>query len=241
MPRLVPVTKAKHSDKRWQRPGNYGFIRNSALVPLTTRDLYAAVLEMPMAFIKRDGKFYLSAVLGYNQQTNLFVDENDRWKGKYVPAMLKCYPFQMLRNNQDQYVLSVDEESGLIGDKGQPFFEEEGGLANKLKSMTRFLQQVEASRVAANKACSQLEKHGLITSWPVQHQNKKLTGLYRIEQKSLAGIADEALPELHKSWALYVAHCQIISQQHLNTLSNMVQEPEIDWDNLELDFDRINI
>ncbi len=227
-----PITPKTHSDKRWQKPKTYAFARQNALVPLTLLDLSKAVMEMPVVFFRQKGAYHLAALLGRDKNENLFVDSEGKWQVQYVPALLKGYPFRMAQDKESRYILCVDEESGLVGEKGNRFVDEEGKPTQKVRAMGKFLRQAEQSRMAAVKACQVLDESGLIQPLP------KMAGLYGIDKEKLSQVPDESLPELHKSWAQFVAHCQIISTQHLKRLEKM-GEQEVDFD--EIDWDKIKI
>ena len=231
---MKPITPKTHADKRWQKHSSYALAKQNALVPLTLMDLSRAAVEMPIVLFKQKGEYHLAALLGTDRNNNLFVDSEGNWQGNYVPALLKGHPFRMVKSKDGGFVLCVDEDSGLVGDKGSKFVDEEGNPTQKVQAIGKFLRQAEQSRRAAVKACKTLDDSGLIQPVP------KMQGLYQIDRKNLGQIPEENLPDLHKSWALFVAHCQIISRQHLKKLEQMAKES----DEPELDFDldeRLNI
>ncbi|EFI35579.1 SapC family protein [Desulfonatronospira thiodismutans ASO3-1] len=229
---MKPITPKTHADKRWQKPSSYSFARQSALVPLALLDLSRAVMEMPIVLFRQKGEYHLAALLGQKKNKNLFVDSDGKWQGQYVPMLLKCYPFRMVQDKEGRYILCVDEESGLVGDKGSKFIDDEGKPTQKVQAIGKFLQQAEQSRMAAVKACKVLDDCDLIKADP------KMPGLYGIDKKKLGQLPEESLPDLHKSWALFLAHCQMISQQHLKKLERM-SEQDVDFD--EIDWEKIKI
>ncbi len=83
--------------------------------------------------------------------------------------------------------------------------------------------------MGAVKACQVLDDCGLIQPLP------KRPGLYGVDKEKLGQVPDEDLPRLHKSSALFVAHCYVLSQQHLKKLKQM-GEQEVDFD--EIDWDK---
>jgi len=229
---MKPITPKTHAEKRWQKPSSYSFARQSALVPLALLDLSKAVMEMPIVIFKQKGEYHLAALLGLEKNKNLFVDSDGKWQGKYVPMLLKGYPFRMVQDKEGRYILCVDEESGLMGDNGNKFIDDEGKPTQKVQAIDKFLQQAEQSRMAAVKACKVLDDCGLVQADP------KMPGLYGIDMEKLGRVPDESLSELHKSTALFVAHCYALSQQHLKKLKQL-SEQDVDFD--EIDWEKIKI
>lgn len=239
MPKLVPINREKHGNKFWQRPKTYEFVKKSALVPLVSKDLSKAVMEMPIGFVKRDDKFMLTALLGYEPDNNLFVDQDGKWLGKYIPSAFKWYPFQLAQDRSNQLVFCVDEESGLITDdpNDKPFLDDMGQMSEDLHHVVSFFKNVERSRLLTIKACAALDKHELFQPWPlkisVQSGLHKIEDLFRVDEEKFNNLSSEVAGELHRAGALPVAYCHFLSQQHLPSLCNLdqkQQQKEVDWE-----------
>lgn len=234
MSRYAPLTVANHAHRRWRRFANYNFARTSAMVPLVAAELPKAVLSLPIALIPNEGKdtgFLPVALLGLEANRSLFVAPDGRWLGRYIPAALRGYPFRLLATNDQRLVLCVDEESELLTDdsNAEPFFDAAGKLSNQVAEVVEFLKQVEQNRQATVNACAALHAQGLVQPWPVtlqtgQHGERRLDGLYRIEERTIATLSNAALGALRDAGALPLAYCQLLSMQHLGVLASLAKQ-----------------
>src|SRR6056297_2371984 len=117
MPKLTAISKQNFANKSWTRFTSYQFAAKDNLTPLVVSEISKSVLNFPMAFIKQQDTFILVAVLSLTPGQNMFVAPNGQWLGGYVPAAFRGHPFSLQKaKDRDEFVLCVDQESGLIND-----------------------------------------------------------------------------------------------------------------------------
>ncbi|HAG77297.1 SapC family protein [Stutzerimonas kunmingensis] len=226
MPNYQIVSRGRHGDKRWHRHSDYGFARQSAVVPLVTAELPKAAMTLPIALIELDGGYLPAAVLGLEPNSNLFVTDDGRWQHGYIPAGLRGYPFRLADTEDGQQVLCIDEDSGLItgGDEGEAFFDENEPTA-AIREILGFLEQTAKSGNAAKLACTALKHHGLVSPWPITVKasdgERNLAGLFQIDEAALNRLDAAPLQELLRNGALAVAYCQLLSMQHISRLGEL--------------------
>jgi len=225
MPKIEALSGERHAHKFWQRYPSYDFARAEAVTSLVASELPKAIMSLPVAFLQQGDAYVPVAVLGLEPGKNLFVAQNGRWIGQYVPAALRGYPFVLLRNGE-QLVMCADEESGLIGDEGLPLFDAEGKPAEAVQAVLDFLVQVEQSRVRTVAACAALARHGCIRPWTITHKfdaenERRIEGLFQIDEAALNALPDEAFLELRRAGALLIAYGQLLSMQHLPLLGQL--------------------
>lgn len=226
MPHFQAVSRTTHADKRWKRYDNYHFAARDAVVPLVVQELARALMHLPIGFIKQQDVFVPVAVLGLQPGQNLFVTADGRWIGGYTPAAYRGYPFRLAASADGQSVLVIDEDSGLISDtEGEAFFDQDGHPAKAVKEVLDFLGQVQSNRALTLRVCAVLAEHHLIQPWPIAVQSedgeRRLEGLYRIDEAALNALPTEAFATLRQAGALPVAYCQLLSMQHLQTLGKL--------------------
>jgi hypothetical protein len=229
MVNLVAVTSEKHAGKGWRPPIGYNFAASQVLVPLVGLELSAAAAEMPIAFIEHAGRYLPVAMLSPVQGRNFFIGPNGQWLGSYVPALLRSYPFALVRGEGgENAALCIDEGSGLIveaSENTQKFFEEDGGPSSAVKEIMNFLQQLEHNRSLTDLAVAILAEQGLIAPWPltvsIDNQPRKIDGLYRIDEAKLNALEDESFLKLRKSGALPIAYMQLFSMGRLGVFAQL--------------------
>jgi len=256
VPKLSPLTPQKFANKRWKRFTSYGFAAGKVRVPIVHTELLRAITEIPVAFARKKDRFTLTAILGLEAGTNLYVARDGSWRGGYVPAALRSRPFHLGRDKQGNTLLCVDEESGLITEDkdAEPFYHKDGRLAERVKMTMSFLKTIEKKRAVTDKACEVLGSYGVIQPWNASREGLKLGGIYRADEISLHRLGKDALHNIKKAGGLRIAYAQIFSQQLLRVLtsldqlkkkekmldpfqdtdSNDLEDMDIDWDSIKI-------
>lgn len=137
MGNFVAISKELHKDKFWRVPKNLKFAEGNSVVPVFLTEIGRAVNSFPLVFVKQEDNFIISALLGLASGENLFLSNEGRWLGNYIPALIRVYPFRLLRTNDEQLALAIDED--YISEKeGVPFLEKKI-LLMKLNRFLKFL------------------------------------------------------------------------------------------------------
>jgi hypothetical protein len=229
MPRFVPVNRERYSQKKWLRYTSYAFAAAEVVAPIVAAELVSAAPAMPCAFLRQGERFTLVAVLSGTASGNMFVGQDGRWFGGYVPALLRLHPFRMLPSEgTDKVLLCVDEESKLIveGDaQGEPFFDQEGNLSPALKAVFEAAMAVERNRKATDLAVAALAQADVIRPWQITIKSGESThpisGLYRVDEAALNALPDDAFLGLRKASALPLAYTQMLSTRQLGLFERL--------------------
>jgi hypothetical protein len=229
MVKLVAVDSEKHAGKGWRPRTGYAFAATQAVIPLVGAEFAQAARAMPIAFIEQAGRYIAVAVMSLSLGRNLFIGPSGQWLGGYVPALLRSYPFLLLRpEGGEKMILCVDEDSGLIVDAdadSQKFFEEDGAPSAAVTATVNFLQQLEQNRVVTDLAVATLASAGLLAPWPltvaVDNQPQEVKGLHRVDEAKLNALEDEAFLKLRKSGALPIAYMQLLSMGQVELFTQL--------------------
>lgn len=222
------ITKAAYANKYWQPFANFSFTRHERVAPLVLVELAKAQQSLPVAFAQQGDDYQLVALLGLTEG-NAFINAQGQWfSGVYIPAVFRSYPFRIAKSEDDQYMLCIDEDSGLVTESvGEAFFDADGQASEKVQSILTMLVQVAQNQSVTQAAITALAKYQLIVSWPLTLQvdegARSIEGLYRIDEAALANLSSAALSELMQSGALLVAYAQLFSMQNLKTLTQLMQ------------------
>ncbi|MCA8866657.1 MULTISPECIES: SapC family protein [unclassified Halomonas] len=230
MSRFTPLSPSTHQTKGWLKTADYLFMADQAAIALVAEELPHALVTMPVGFRQRqDGNFELIAICSLGDEKNLFVHPDGRWMASYKPALVRSYPF-LLRHDltKKQYVLCVDESSGLIVDhhdgQGEPFFNESGEPAELLSQIIEFLTKWERQRFVTQKAVDMMASLKLLTPWNINMQTEEgvttrtVTGFYRIDEKALNALPVSELNALRQVNALPIVYAQLFAQHRLDVL-----------------------
>lgn len=222
-----PITQSHFTSLKWQAYRHYQHAAHDAVVALAAQELSKVCLSMPIAFIKNEDVFTCVAVQGFQPGENLWVDAQGRWLGTYVPAKYRGYPFALAHHAEaEQWVLCIDMDSGLVNAHATEVFFTDGQPSARLQEIMHFLQQVQASeQVLANMAAA-LAAESLLVPWTINIQQDAQThavqGLYRVDEAALNQCSAEVLKQLQQAGALSLAYLQLLSMQHLSTLTQLI-------------------
>jgi hypothetical protein len=231
MVNIVPVDRERHAGKGWRHPVGYGFVAGAAVAPLGWSEFASAAPAMPIGFVEQAGHYVPVALLALAKGRNLFVEPiTGRWLGSYVPAMLRIYPFYLVRDEgREQSTLSIDEDSGLIvdeaGENVEKFFAADGTPSPTSNTLVEFLGRIEQDRTKVDLAVAVLAEAGVVKPWPltvpVGNQNMTLNGIHRIDEAALNALGDESFLKLRKASALVVAYGQLFSMGQVGVLARL--------------------
>ena len=215
MSTIYPITRERYAGQRWNGPANLQFAATQTLLPVSAHELSQMAVALPMAFAAKDGGYVLTAVLGLQNDRNLFIAPDGRWVGSYLPALLRTHPFCMKRNSRNEPVLCIDEAAGLLSDTGNRFYEEDGTPAQQLTNILASLAHTDQGLQQSAQAVALLNKHGLLKPMPltVASPNGEVTigGLFQVDEAALRALPGNALEELAQRGVLTVAYSQLLS------------------------------
>ena len=187
--------------------------------------------EYPIFFRRDDqGAFYAVALLGFDRDENLFVDENG-WNARYVPAGLDRGPFLLgLRE------ASGDEDSGapmvlidpayphLSRSEGEPLFLPHGGNAPVLERHIQVLRTLHNGMALNDAVFAAFLNAGILAPVKVDIRLSDTVGydipdLFSISADALAQLDGPALAELNRSGYLALAFYVLAS---LNNVQHLI-------------------
>lgn len=226
MPNIQAISRERHAAKRWQRNTHYTFVAAEPFTPLVMQELPMAMQTMPIVFLEVKGAYMPYAMQGLALGKNLFVAGNGQWVGAYIPAALRAYPFGLVSTTDQQHVLCIDEDSGLLSDTtGESFWDASGQPSAALGEVFELLRTVETNRPVTQSICALLQKHLLIKPWllKIKGENNEQTveGLFCIDEAALNRLSAQVLLELRNAGALLCAYCQLLSMQNVQTLGQL--------------------
>jgi hypothetical protein len=225
MGNFIIISKELHNGKFWVRPKNLKFAEKITLIPIFLTELGRAVNAFPLVFVKHGENFIFSALLGLAPGKNLFLTEDGGWLGNYIPALIRAYPFGLVRVNDDQLALAIDED--YISEKeGVSFFEDEK-LSKETEDIFRFLIEIERGRVLTVNATNKLSELDLIEPWNLRIKTesgeKIVEGIFKINENKLNSLSDDDFISLRQIGALPLIYGQLFSMANLQFLAKFAQ------------------
>lgn len=219
-PDLVPVTYNRHKNKRWNRFSSYHFAESRRDCPVVLKEIPHVAASYPIVFRQDDQGITPVALFSTDSsETTPFVAPDGRWLASYVPAALRCPPFEaeLLDIKTNTYRLLVNENSGLVGTQpeGEAFFDNSRELSQELRRVLDF-QKALATEVRTTRALCKvlsdlelyepLEPNELLPN-PIGYLGISLPTSKDISSKTLSTLYDSGALFLIHAHKLYLSHC----------------------------------
>ena len=203
---IVALDRKKHQALTLSTPISLDFAASSNFIPVLLTELSEVAQELPVLFIPlANNEFALAAITGVEKNSNLLI-QNGAWRGRYVPAFLRRYPFITLNSpgDQGQFTIAVDAAAPCLNQKAakgasgeqHAIFEGEG-LGKKLQDLIPFLQKFHVDNQNTYAFCKRLHELDLLTESELAVMDKagkkyQIQGAWFINEAALKSL-DPAL------------------------------------------------
>ncbi len=189
-----------------------------------------ACRDYPVVWVRAgkgdDGKPQVApiAVFGLQAGQNLCI-EADRWRVRYVPALLRLYPFAMALTSPTEMVLCIDEDwCGFSNDAGQPLFAPDGTPSEFTQTVQRQLEQLEIDIERTRRVGALLLEKSLLREMRFEStlpDGNKVTvdGFLTIDDDRLAKLSDAEVLEFTRNGILGLIHAHQISLGNMARLA----------------------
>jgi hypothetical protein len=223
---VVPLDRQKHAglginttNHRWASQLNAVFVGAA--------EIFKAASDYPIAFAKdpNSDEYVTVALLGLESQQNLFVNADGQWRSlTYIPSYIRRFPFCIAvldaESRQPQKLVCVQADQ-LVAN-GQPFFDANGQPQARWHSTLALLEAIETARLQSRVLSRRLQALDLLVPFdalilPRHGQQRRLQGLYRVDESRLNKIAARDLRTMMRKGELRVIYA------HLNSLENFAK------------------
>ena len=229
---LRPLDTVQHRQLRFDTRQRYQYAAQEMAIPLVASELAMAAREYPIVFSTLPGQTP-SALVGWQQGSNAHVRADGRWLGRYVPAHVRRYPFQLVGTPHDeaaptdaatgtrQLLVAIDADAPQLGiEAGERLFDDDGQPTPVLAQVQKVLGNLQADMRRTQALSQQLEDAGLLQAQSLRlrlhgGRTAQLNGLRVINAAALAKLSAEQLQQLNRSGALQMAYAQLASMTNL--------------------------
>ena len=210
--KFSPVKNFKHAEKL-------------GAVAINFKEAPEAGKHYPVFFIQDADGIIPIALLGFEKNKNLFIDENGQWeKGRYIPRIITLYPFifTKVKEQKDGNSVSIAYDKdfeGLNQKDGKKFFNSDSSLTEFGQSIMKYAEELFISIKQTQSITALLNELDLlhkvnITLGKEESDKYKIEGLFQVDTEKLNNLTDANLVKLAKSGALHLIY------NHLDSLSN---------------------
>lgn len=221
---IAPLSRERHGQWFIDPLPGFQFAADANCVYVAGVEFASACREYPIVFAATGETTVVPvALLGLKAGQNLFLDAQSKWKGRYVPAYVRRYPFILADDGtQQNFTVCIDEAyAGFnTANEGERLLGEDGKEGPLLARSVEFLRNYQGHAQLTTRFCARLVELGILE--PVKADINMQSG----EQLSMAGFSCVNKERLH---ALDGAVLQDLAKQgflelvyaHMLSLNNM--------------------
>jgi hypothetical protein len=235
MPKHVMLNNVTHKDLRVITRHGADLGDNVGSVLTFPTEFGDVQREYPIFFRKdpQSGEFQSIALLGFQQDENLFLDENG-WNAAYIPAIVARGPFLIGFQNQEvggdirrEPVIHVDMDHPRVStSEGEPVFLPQGGNTRYLERISVTLQGIHQGLAVSKAMFDAFNALQLVEPVNVEvkfndEEQYDLRGMYTISEERLAKLDGDALFKLNSAGFLQGAFLVLASLNNMKKLIDM--------------------
>lgn len=223
---VSPLSAERHGDCFVEIGENYEFSHHVNSVPLMAVEFAPAAAEYAIVFAGTESSLIPAVILGIRNNENLFLNAENIWQAKYVPAFVRRYPF-VFSNSPDGQRLTLCIDEAFAGfnreGRGQRLFNDDGKPTDYVDNVLKFLQDFQAQFVRTQAFCNKVRELKLLE--PVQAQVEltsgerlSLSGFMAVNRQRLKAVPGDKLAELAQSDELELLYLHLQSMRNFLTL-----------------------
>lgn len=239
---LVPINKEAHARKKLLSLKNFSYAESFHLASVMVPEFGRAAASYPIVFLqdKEQDGFRPVAMLGVDEGINLMVDAEGNWPKGYIPAIIRRYPFSLIKlepqasaegNTEDQFLVGIDATDTTLGDEnseGAALFTDEGSPAEILLTAQQFLGELQQMEKLTLEFSKFLASHNMLTPLNLQVQDgsglRNIAGAYVINEERLTGLSDETFNTMRKLGYLPAIYAHLLSLFQIDRLLSLKAE-----------------
>lgn len=230
----VALDRTAHSNLRLDLPAEQDLSFSAQLngMFVAAGEFPDACREFGVVFVRTGGtvdgepEYAPIAVLGLEQNQNLYLKDGRTWRADYVPVLLRTYPFCIGRMNDEKFAVCLDMAwAGVNEEKGVPMFTPEGQPTEMMAKTIQQLELLEGEIQRTRQVCSTLAKLGVMKSMrfdatTASGRKHSVDGFYTVDADVMQALPDATVGELHRSGVLGLVQLHWAS---MNGMRRLVQ------------------
>lgn len=220
-----------HKGLRFRPVRTVDFAAKQTAAPIVLAEFSAACLEYPIVFARgeSDSDWIAIVVTGLQPEQNVFVDANGEWRGRYVPASIRRYPFVLAKTGGDDFSVAADLDAPHFEKSGELVFNTDGSPSDVMRDVLSLLQEFQAQADITSKFISRLMADDLLQETTVNVQLPDLVThpigkIWMVNEQKLLAASDDLLLNLAKSGELGFIYAHLLSLRNLSSLMARAEE-----------------
>ena len=216
---IQAVSAADHCEWSLKTTDGFGFAADMHAIPILIHEFGSVAKECPLVFTQGDEPRPM-AVVGLRENENRMLDSGGHWRGRYVPAFLRRYPFTLASSDdQDQLVVCLDADFDGWNQEnlGERLFDAAGDRTQYTNSIVRFVQDFHQKSVQSEVFCQRLLELDLLEPVSAQYRSNdgaeplNVTGFSVVSRDRLMKLEPTAVNDLFQARELELIYLHLAS------------------------------
>lgn len=230
MATITPIKKDTHKNLKVSSERTLTHANNQHIVPINATEFVKASNSFPIVIIKegKTGLFRSVVMLGLEEGENLYA-AGDKWQSIYVPQSISMVPFVLGLDPDKENTLTtcIDVDSEFVGeDKDQALFDAEGNDTDFYTKIKESMGRIYNNEIMSDKFIKELQANDLLTEFELNTvsgtgENKRLVGLFGIDDKKLAALPEATVLDFHKRGLFIPIHAMMSSLGQVHRLAQL--------------------
>ena len=225
--RVAALSSVQHARLKVRPLRDFAFARGVHMAALMQPEMVRASALYPIVFVEDPGtdSFMPMALFGLEQGVNVFVDAAGQWQASYIPAVVRGYPFSLVRTGRgDRHALCIDVDSDCVDETaGEPLFDDAGLPLLALEEARAYFARLRQMQVVTDAYVDALKQGNLLTPLSVRalqgDRAVDLQGCYVVNEARLESLSDEGLLALRRRGWLASTYAHVASLHQIERLS----------------------
>jgi hypothetical protein len=230
----VPVSSGRHAKCSVEPGKGFAFARKVNSVPLMAVEFPQAAPEYAIVFAQSGDDVVPVVILGARHGENLYLADDDSWRGRYVPAFVRRYPFVFSTSDDGKtFTLCVDEAfQGLnYQGRGQALFGDDGKPTPYVDNVLKFLQEYRAQFMRTQAFSKKLKELNLLEPMQAEFtlgsgEKMALTGFQVVDRARLKALPAQTLSELAATDELELIYLHLQSMRNFTEVKDRLMQSQ---------------
>ena len=227
MANFQPLNKDTHANVKIAPQTQVEDLRSQHALGVVVHEFALAGAHYPVAFVKdeKNDAYFPVVMLGLEQGKNLFVTEEGKWTGLYMPARYTHKPLTVIpsQENPNQFGIAIDMDAETVNEEeGDALFTESGEESEMLKTRKEAIVKYVEHEQITKAFLDQLDSFDLLKpqnlTVKVSGKEFALNGLYLVDEEKLNGLSDEDYLTLRKRGFLAPIYAHLGSMHKVTAL-----------------------
>lgn len=234
MSTLTALDSITHKLYKLKPVTDFSFAKKDNLCSVLLQELSHLLNQTPIVFAKNEtGLYELCSLQGLEHNRNYFVSDSGSWKGGYIPARYRSYPFLMAqKKGSKKKILCFYPDSKLVvnttSSEAIQLFDEDSKPSAHIQKVLQFFNSIDQNQKITSNAVKTIVEAELLEDWIIKVKNESseqlITGIKKINFTKFHSLTGKALSALKNSGALQAIYGQYFSMKTLEKMSPLVKE-----------------